>query len=147
MKVYFDNCVIQRPLDDKNQIRIAIEAEAVLGLVSYIESGRIILVSSDVLLYEIRKIPNFTRREYAIEFTNLSSEHIHISHLIEKCAQKYEKVGIKAIDALHIAAAEIGKVDYFCTSDDKFLKKLKKNKDIKIKSGNPIQLIEEIGND
>ncbi len=38
MKVYLDTCSIQRPLDDQTQIRIRLEAEAVLGIISLIES-------------------------------------------------------------------------------------------------------------
>ena len=30
MKIYFDSCSLQRPLDDKSQILIALEADAVL---------------------------------------------------------------------------------------------------------------------
>jgi len=30
MKIYFDSCSLQRPLDDQSQILIALEAEAVL---------------------------------------------------------------------------------------------------------------------
>ena len=32
MKVYFDMCSLQRPLDDKSQLRVLVEAQAVLGL-------------------------------------------------------------------------------------------------------------------
>jgi len=32
-KVYLDLCSLQRPLDTKTQIRIAMEAEAVLGII------------------------------------------------------------------------------------------------------------------
>lgn len=146
MIVYLDNCVIQRPLDDRSQVRIAIEAEAVLGIVNYIESGIVILKSSDVLIYEIGKIPNLTRKEYAKEFLDLATDIISINPQIEQRAQEFEASGIQAIDALHIASAEDGNVDYFCTTDDKFLKKLI-NSNVKIKFGNPIDLIEELEND
>ncbi len=32
MKIYFDRCSLQRPLDNRSQFRIAIEAEAILGM-------------------------------------------------------------------------------------------------------------------
>jgi predicted nucleic acid-binding protein len=48
------------------------------------------------------------------------------------------------LDALHLASAEKGKADYFCTCDDKFLKKAKKISDLVIKVISPIELIEEI---
>jgi len=47
MKIYLDNCAIQRPLDDKSQIRIALEAEAVLGIISLCELKVIELISKE----------------------------------------------------------------------------------------------------
>ncbi len=44
MKIYVDNCALQRPLDDKNQIRIATEAEAILGVISLCETEEIELI-------------------------------------------------------------------------------------------------------
>jgi hypothetical protein len=50
MKVYLDNCCLQRPLDDKSQIRIALEAEAVLSILAICESGILELISSEPLV-------------------------------------------------------------------------------------------------
>jgi len=144
MKIYLDNCAIQRPLDEKNQVRIALEAEAVLGVISLCEQNVIELISSDVLLFEISNTPNMTRREYAQELLKKSSIYIKISKTIEKRAKEFEKIGIHSLDALHLASAEKGNADYFCTCDDKFLKKMNKITDLKIKVGTPIHLIEEI---
>ena len=52
MRIYLDMCSIQRPLDDRAQLRVSVEAEAVLGVMSLIESGRAVLLGSDVLLFE-----------------------------------------------------------------------------------------------
>jgi len=52
MKLYLDNCAIQRPLDDKAQIRIALESEAILGIISLVKDNEIELVLSDILEYE-----------------------------------------------------------------------------------------------
>ena len=85
-----------------------------------------------------------TRKEYAFEFLEKSSNHIVISTDIENRANELEREGIKALDALHLASAEKGNADYFCTCDDKLLKKIQKITDLKIKVGSPIELIEEI---
>jgi hypothetical protein len=34
MKIYLEMCGLQRPLDTKTQVRITVEAEAVLGLLA-----------------------------------------------------------------------------------------------------------------
>ena len=49
MKIYFDSCAIQRPLDSMRQVRIALEAEALLWMFALVESGQHELVSSEAL--------------------------------------------------------------------------------------------------
>jgi predicted nucleic acid-binding protein len=144
MKIYLDNCAIQRPLDDKSQLRIVLEAEVILGIFSLCEKNIIEIFSSDVLFFEISNTPNITRKEYALEFLKLSSNHIDLNSQIEIRANELNKIGIKALDALHLASAEIANADLFCTCDDKFLKRIKKIKNIKIKVVTPLELIEEI---
>ncbi|NUM67588.1 nucleic acid-binding protein [candidate division KSB1 bacterium] len=120
MKVYFDNCSLQRPLDEKKQVRVMVEAEAVLSLLALCESGKLELVSSEVLLFETLKNPDVARGH---EFT----------------LQK-----INVLDALHLASAEAIQADCFCTTDDKLLKEARKLKKLKIKVVSPIHLIEEV---
>ncbi len=50
---------------------------------------------------------------------------------------------IKAIDALHLAIGDIEKVDYVCTTDDRFIKRALKIKNLKTKIVSPIKFIEE----
>ena len=38
MKIYLDTCSLQRPLDNKTQLRIKLESEAVLGLPALCEA-------------------------------------------------------------------------------------------------------------
>jgi len=46
--IYLDTCSIQRPLDNKVQPRIFMEAEAILTVLSLVEGGELELLSSDV---------------------------------------------------------------------------------------------------
>jgi hypothetical protein len=66
MKVYLDSCSLQRPLDSRNQIRIALEAEAVLGILALCEAGQLELISSDAPTFETAQIPHSIRREHAL---------------------------------------------------------------------------------
>jgi hypothetical protein len=66
MKVYFDTCSLNRPLDNKGQLRVALEAEAVLGVLAKCETGEWTLVSSEVLKLEINRNPQPERRAYVI---------------------------------------------------------------------------------
>ena len=58
MRIYLDACSFQRPLDDRSQPRINVEAEAVLTILRLVESGHLELLSSEVLRFEIDRIPN-----------------------------------------------------------------------------------------
>lgn len=55
MIIYLDTCSLQRPLDDRTQVRIRLEAEAVLGIIDLVEAGTVDLLSSDALAYETEK--------------------------------------------------------------------------------------------
>lgn len=53
-------------------------------------------------------------------------------------------LGIKPLDALHLALAESGQADYFCTCDDKLLRHAQKIKDLSVTVINPVDLVQEI---
>ena len=63
MKVYLDMCSIQRPLDSQDDIRVATEAQAVLGVLRLCEAGHVTLVGSDALLFELEKNPHPIRKD------------------------------------------------------------------------------------
>jgi len=144
MKIYLDVCAIQRPLDTPEHLRIALEAEAVLGILALCEAGKIDLVSSDALDYEIRRNPHPLRREYALAVIKQAKEHIPLSAAIEQRAEQLTTQGFQPLDALHIAFAEAGQADYFCTTDDKLLKKARRTTTIKVKTVSPLDLVKEI---
>jgi len=52
MRIYFDNCSIQRPFDNKSQLRIRIETEAILSIIELIEEGRFELITSSIEFIE-----------------------------------------------------------------------------------------------
>lgn len=64
MKIYLDMCSLQRPLDSKTQVRIVLESEAILGIISCCEAGKIVLISSDTLIFEAKKINSPERKTY-----------------------------------------------------------------------------------
>ena len=144
MKVYLDTCSIQRPLDSKTQIRIILEAEAILGIIGLCETGQLELVSSEALMFEMRRNPHPIRRDFGLEVLTKAASFVALNEQIEKRAQEFSKLGIKALDALHLASAEEAGVDDFCTCDDKFLTKAKRVADLKTKVASPVELIEEV---
>jgi predicted nucleic acid-binding protein len=56
---------------------------------------------------------------------------------------EFEKQGLQAFDALHLACAE-GNADIFLTVDDKFLNKARTFQDIKVKASSPLVWLSEV---
>lgn len=78
MKIYLDTCSLQRPLDSRNQVRIIVEAEAILGILSLFESGRIDLVSSEILLFEIVPKPESNAARICSKCNSKSEDVCHV---------------------------------------------------------------------
>ena len=143
-KIYLDSCSIQRPLDSKSQLRVRLEAEAVLGILSLVETDQIDLVASEVLLFETNRNSNQVRQEYGQEVISKAKSFVHVSAKVERRSKQFHKFGLQPVDAVHLASAEEAKADYLCTCDDDLLKKTKKIQGLKTKVVSPLELVEEI---
>jgi predicted nucleic acid-binding protein len=144
MRIYLDACSLQRPLDDRSQPRINVEAEAVLTILELVESGHLELLSSEALQFEIERIPDADRKASTREILALASNTIELADEIEVHAESLIKTGIKPMDALHLASASWTKADFFCTCDDKLFKKSKKLKNLAVEVVTPLQLVAEV---
>jgi len=144
MKVYLDTCSLQRPLDSRTQIRIGLEAEAIMGIINLCEDGTLELVSSDVLLFESRRNPWAERRAYALAVLDKAAVIVRVNEEIQRRANELQRQGLKPLDALHLASAEAGEVDCFCTTDDRLLARGKVLAHTGIRVVSPTELIQEI---
>ena len=144
MKIYLDLCAIQRPLDTPDHVRIVLESEAVLGIIAFCDDGQIELLSSEALLYEGEQSSLPTRKEHTLAILEKAKSIINVAKKETLRAEKIMSFGLKPLDALHLALAETGKADYFCTCDDKLLRNAKKVGDLMVKVINPVDLIQEI---
>lgn len=118
-----------------------------LALLALCESGRIELVSSDALLFEIGRNPSVTRREYALEILARASAFVDLGAEVEERARKLEVLGLKPLDALHLASAEAARSRYLCTCDDRFLRRARSLTDLPIQVVSPLALIGELEDD
>ncbi len=144
MRIYLDTCNVQRPLDALNQIRVRLEAEAILSVLERIEVGEIELISSTVLELEVSRSPLGLRREHGEVVLRHAKTVVIINETIEKRAAEFVRQRIRPMDALHLAAAESVDVDYFCTCDDLFLRKAKELEGLRTTTVAPLELIEAL---
>ena len=117
MKIYLDNCCLNRPFDDLSNDIVRHEAEAILTVVDRCENSTWQLLISDVLMHEINMNPNLDRRSKVLLLCRPASSIIKLSLEIFKRAAILQKAGIKTYDSLHVASAELGNADVFLTTD------------------------------
>ncbi len=144
IKIYLDTCSIQRPLDSLNQTRLRLEAEAVLGVLAQVKSGTVELISSTVLELEIQRNPLAIRREQSEQVLAQATAIVIVDEQMEQRSIHFVQLGVKVMDALHLAAAEAAQADYFCTCDDRFLRRAKTIAGLHIRVVSPLELIEAI---
>jgi len=144
MKVYLDLCAIQRPLDTPQQVRVVLEAEAVLGILSLCDAGSIELVSSEALVYETEQNPLLIRREDGYSVLAKAKTIVNMTPSVKERAPQFLRHGIKPLDAVHLALAEASRADYFCTCDDRLARKAKRIRDLQVRVISPLDLIQEI---
>lgn len=123
MRIYLDNCCLQRPLDNQTQPRIRVETEAVFAVLTAVQAEEVSLCQSEVLLFEIERIPDEARRTESLSMLSLANEFLSVTDAVEALATSFEEQGLSALDALHLACASEAKVDYFCTCDDRLFRK------------------------
>jgi predicted nucleic acid-binding protein len=143
-RIYLDTCSLHRPLDDRSQARIALEAEAILAVLALCENNTLTLVSSDVIAFEVNQNPHPQRKIFVTGIIEQAQEVFTLTQEITDRAKGFEQQGIKAIDALHLATAEAANVDFFCTCDDRFYRRTKDVSSLAIRVVTPLELAQEV---
>ncbi len=142
MRVYLDNCAMNRPFDEQSNIRVRLEAEAKLYIQASIKKGFIELVWSYILDIENDKNP-FEEKKHAIaEWKKFAIIDVEETSILLERATIFAASGVKSKDALHVSAAIEGKADVFITTDDRLMKKLAGISEIRV--FNPVDIVGEI---
>ena len=63
---------------------------------------------------------------------------------VEQLAASFEKRGLRALDALHLALASTAQVDYFCTCDDKLFRQAQNIEGLGCKAITLLNLVMEV---
>jgi predicted nucleic acid-binding protein len=143
MRLYIDVCCLNRPFDDQSQDRIRIESEAILAILNKCLYDWT-LVGSEAIDYEIFKIPDDERKKGVKVLAAISRQKVTVDESILRRASELENIGLKALDALHLACAEES-VEVMLTTDDEIVKKVKANNNIvKVRVENPVRWLMEV---
>lgn len=113
-------------------------------MLAQVKAGNVELVSSTVLELETQRNPLALRREHGQQVLAQATSIVIIDVQIEQRSLHFVQLGIKIMDALHLAAAEAAGADYFCTCDDRFLRRAKTVAGLQTSVVSPLALIEAI---
>lgn len=139
--VYLDTCALQRPLDDREQARVRIEADAVTEVIGAVEAGRVDLTTSSALRLEVSRGPDRSRRDFADRVRFLATRDVGTSDETDALAVELEQAGVHPLDALHVALAIAAGADFFCTTDDRLLRRARATNTRAVRVVDPLELL------
>ena len=141
MRIYLDNCCYNRPFDPQTDLRISLETAAKLRVQDLMRSGVVEYVWSEVLDYELSKSPNYQEPDMIGPWRTDAVENVAVDDAVIDRGEEIERMGINAMDALHLASAETAGCDWFLTTDKGILKKLRLLGAMRV--ANPIDFVME----
>ena len=142
--VYLDTSIYNRPFDDQTQPKIYLETQAVILILQMVEAKLIELVNSSNLEYENSRNPNPLNQEAMDRYLQMAVVKQLVNPAIRVRTGQLEQLGLKAMDALHVACAEASNSDYFITCDKRLINRAQ---GLKLKVMNPTDFILEIEDD
>lgn len=144
MRLYLDNCCLNRPFDDQGQEKIRLESEAVVMVLASIQSGRNLLVGSTMLDLENSRNPDSDRQNRVRRILDLARTYVEVGEKENQRAAAIAAMGFRADDAMHIACAESGRSACLMTTDDRLVKRsFRIRGQLRVVVCNPLDWIQE----
>jgi len=138
LRLYLDICVLCRPFDDQNALRIRMETDAYYLIMASIYSGRFLPVVSPVHYAEAESLSEVQEQSQLMELLKrLNNRQVFNMDNINIRADQLIAMGFGIADAYHLACAEM-KSDAFISCDDLLLKRAAMKK-IAVKVYNPVE--------
>jgi hypothetical protein len=109
-------------LDDLTSERVRLEAEAVVALLAAVEDGVAEWVGSEYLDFEVGQDPDGERVKRVTSLFGLVRTRVPASGAVAGRARVLERLGLRGLDALHVASAEAGGAELLVTTDDRMLR-------------------------
>lgn len=145
MRVYLDNCALNRPFDSQEYLRIRLETEAKLAIQQRIRDGKFELVWSYIIDFENRANPFQERKDAVRRWKLRASFDIGETDEVLAVANSIGRLGVKSKDSLHVACAIEAKCDYFITTDVGILKRKDAISGVGVR--NPVDFVREVFNE
>ena len=148
MKIYLDVSCLNRPFDDQKQTRIRLEAEAVSLVMERMDLGIWEQVSSQMATLEVEAIGDPDRKECVQTLLEDVEICVRLTDREFSRAAILEKLGFKAADALHVAAAETAVADVLLSCDDRLCRLAKRyRRQLLVQVLNPLVWLQELEHD
>ncbi len=97
------------------------------------------------MLYEVNQTSNSDRKRRLLRLCDKASEIIKLDEDIYLFSEQLKEIGFKSYDALHLSCARKAEVEVFLSTDDKLVKKARKNQDtLNIRVDNPLRWLQGI---
>ncbi len=144
VRIYLDVCCLNRPFDDQRQERVRLEAEAVLTILRRVEAGVWELVGSEIVEFETGRMTDLERRQRVNALAGLATIKSLLDSAAKVRAQEWIKLGVKPVDALHLACASGAGADVFLTTDDQLLHAIRRVDQTRVKANNPLPWLNEV---
>jgi len=122
LRVYLDNCCYNRPYDDQEQVKVALETFATITIQTLIRLGAVELAWSYMLDYENQRNESEEQKESIQRWALFAAVDVDESPDVRAVARHVQATGLRPADALHVACAIEAKCDCFITVDKRLLK-------------------------
>lgn len=123
---------------------VFLEAEAVLSILSRCQDGPWALAASELIDFELSKMTNLDKlRKVRALYSVAAGAKLRVTAEVGELALGLQRGGLRVIDSLHLALAEVWRQDVFLTTDDGFLKAAGRF-DLAIVVANPVSWFMEV---
>jgi predicted nucleic acid-binding protein len=124
--IFFDACSLGRPYDLSNTSKILLETDAILHIMKCVERELLRWVGSNILKAEIQASQFEERRDRILASYNAMCDSSDVIASDFENAAALVRGNIGPIDAIHLAFAERNGCNFLFTTDDKFIRRVKR---------------------